>query len=140
MRVYLDTNILVFSLFQRDDLSSFVSNILIDYSNILLTSTVCVDELIHLCQIGKINYGGKRNSITATNIVSAIEESGIEIIPVSKKHLIKVASLPMYDNHKDPNDRLIIAQSISDGIALISSDQKFYLYESDGLELIFNKR
>lgn len=140
MRLYLDTNILVFSLFQHDDLSVHVSNIVFDYSNILLTSSVCVDELIHLCQIGKINNGGKKNTISAKDIISVIEDSGIDIVSVTKKHLQQVALLPIYENHRDPNDRLIIAQAISDRIPLISSDQKFSLYESEGLELIFNKR
>lgn len=140
MRIYLDTNILIFFLFQPDDLSPDVSNLLLDYTNILLTSTVCVDELIHLCQIGKINYGGKKNVVSARDIVTTIEDANINIATVSKKHLQQVAVLPMYKKHRDPNDRLIIAQALSDRTALISSDQKFSLYERDGLELIFNKR
>lgn len=64
----------------------------------------------------------------------------MNIATVSKKHLQQVAVLPMYEKHRDPNDRLIIAQALSDRTALISSDQKFSLYERDGLELIFNKR
>ena len=39
-----------------------------------------------------------------------------------------------------PNDRLIIAQAISDKIALVSSDRKFYMYEKYGLEFVFNRR
>lgn len=140
MRLYLDTNILIFFLFQPDDLSNHVSQILLDYANILLTSTVCVDEVIHLCQIGKINYGGKKDAISAKDIIASIEGIGIDIISVSKKHLQQVAALPLFEGHRDPNDRLIIAQAISDRIPLISSDLKFSLYEGNGLELIFNKR
>jgi len=43
-------------------------------------------------------------------------------------------------DHKDPNDHIIIAQSISDKIPVISSDRKFKLYEKQGLKLVFNKR
>ena len=50
MRLYLDTNILIYFLYNRDELSDDVKMILFDYSNILLTSFVCVHELIHLCK------------------------------------------------------------------------------------------
>lgn len=140
MRIYLDTNILVFALFDQDNLSEDIINAVFDYSNQLLTSTVCVDELIHLCQIGKIGYGGKKKPVTADSMVARIENAGINISPVSKKHLQQVAVLPLHETHRDPNDRLIVAQAISDQIPLVSSDRKFTLYESEGLELIFNKR
>ena len=54
MRLYLDTNILVFLLGERKSLSNDVMEILFDYSNTFYTSSVCVHELIHLFQIGKI--------------------------------------------------------------------------------------
>lgn len=48
--------------------------------------------------------------------------------------------LPMYENHRDPNDRLIIAQAMSDKISLVSSDRKFEQYTKYGLDFIFNRR
>ena len=44
------------------------------------------------------------------------------------------------NDHRDPNDRLVIAQAISDKTALISSDHKFSLYEKNGLDFVFNER
>ena len=64
----------------------------------------------------------------------------IGIVPVSEKHLETLTQLPMFDDHRDPNDRLIIAQAISDHIALISSDLKFDRYIPYGLDFIYNKR
>lgn len=140
MRLYIDTNILVFALFDPDKLSKEVKAMISDYSNILFTSTVCIDELIHLCQIGKIAYGGKKDFIKAESMIPRVEDAGIDIIPISKRHLQQVATLPLYEDHRDPNDRLIIAQAISDKIPLISSDHKFKLYIPHGLNFIFNKR
>lgn len=48
--------------------------------------------------------------------------------------------LPFFDDHKAPNDRLIIGQAISDKTILISSDHKFERYVKYGLNFIFNKR
>lgn len=56
------------------------------------------------------------------------------------KHIDTLAALPIYDDHRDPNDRMIIAQAISDKIPLVSSDRKFIRYERYGLDFIFNER
>jgi len=64
----------------------------------------------------------------------------IEIKPVTEKHLAEYASLPIIKEHRDPFDRLIIAQAISDKATLVSSDLKFQWYEKYGLDFIQNKR
>ncbi len=58
MRLFLDTNILVFFLYDRYKLCADEKERLFDYLNVLYTSTVCVQELIHLCQIGENNSVG----------------------------------------------------------------------------------
>ena len=138
MRCYLDTNILVYALFDADELHTDTVAVMMDYENILLTSSVCVQELIHLCQIGKLT--GKKQSISVGSLIGQIRDMNIGIVPVSEKHLETLTQLPMFDDHRDPNDRLIIAQAISDHIALISSDLKFDRYIPYGLDFIYNKR
>ena len=142
MRVYLDTNIVIYFLYNRDELSSDVSGILFDYSNILLISSVCVHEMIHLAQIGKVQKleKGRKVLINPETIIDNIYEAGINIVKVEENHLSTLASLSMYEDHRDPNDRLIIAQAIADRIPLVSSDHKFARYERYGLDFIFNER
>ncbi len=140
MRAYLDTNILAFLLLDDSQMSTDVQEILADYDNILMTSVVCVDELIHLCQIGKIPISKKSPIHSPSEITTWIEENGILIVEVKRKHLDEVASLHLYDDHRDPNDRMIIAQAISDKIPLVSSDHKFGRYVKFGLDFIFNER
>ena len=74
------------------------------------------------------------------SLVKSIFETGIKIEQVTTKHLSELASLPIYDDHRDPNDRMIIAQAISDKVSLISSDRKFSRYCRYGLDFIFNER
>ena len=143
MRAYLDTNILVF-LFQKNlgEISADTQELIDDCANILMTSTVCVQEFIRLCQIGKV-YGEKKrqdNVVEADDILPWIEGMDIKIVPTVERHLATLAGLPLYGDHRDPNDRLIIAQAITDRIPLISSDRKFAKYERYGLELIYNER
>lgn len=137
MRLYLDTNILVYLMTgQNDEVSCDVMCQISDYTNIMLTSSVCVSELIHLMQIRKVEKG----KMQAGDIMKWLDEVGIEIVPVSKLHLREYAELPIYEDHRDPSDRLIIAQAISDRITLVSSDLKFSRYEKYGLQFIHNKR
>ena len=117
MKIYLDTNILIFLLTNQDELSANTQRLIGDYANVLQTSSVCVHELIHLCQIGKLEEGKRK-----------------------KDRLNVYASLPLHEAHRDPNDRLIIAQAIADKTLLISSDNKFSQYTLSGLTFIFNER
>jgi PIN domain nuclease of toxin-antitoxin system len=138
MRYYIDTNILIFVLLnQRDELSRCVVDILEDPSGLFYTSAIAARELILLHKKGELRQTGYRRS---ENIFSAIDELNCEIVPFTRRHVETYAELEPAADHKDPNDHMIIAQAISDRIPLISSDRKFSLYESQGLQFVFNKR
>lgn len=141
MKLYLDTNILAFLITgQKDEISYEVSNELSDYSNVLLSSSICIQELIHLLQIGKLSFKKGTHPVAPSAIFDWLDETGIGVTSPGRKHLQQYSELPIIDDHRDPNDRLIIAQSISDRIPLISSDRKFSKYEKHGLDFIFNER
>lgn len=142
MKLYLDTNMVTYFLFNRDELACNVREMLFDYSNLLFASSVCVHELIHLCQIGKVlkESKGKGIRIDSQAIIKSMGDAGIGLVPVNERHLSVYASLPLLENHKDPNDRLIIAQAISDRTTLLSSDRKFEQYQEFGLDFVFNER
>ena len=141
MRLYLDTNILYFLIQEGGEISNDVRSQVTDYSNTLYTSTVCVQELIHLCQIEKIRIGKKSDVIQhPKDVFRLLEECGIHVVSVTSKHLQEYANLPLWKEHTDPNDRLIIAQAMSDKVCLVSSDHKFKHYEQYGLDFLFNKR
>lgn len=140
-RYYLDTNILVFLLEKRsDEISKEVGELIMDYENLLFTSTICVHELIHLSQIGKLHIKRKGKNTDISEFSLWLDEMSIKIVPVTVQNLQTYSTLPLFDEHRDPNDRLIIAQAISDKIALVSSDRKFYMYDNYGLEFVFNRR
>ncbi len=69
-----------------------------------------------------------------------LEELGVSMVPTTMEHIKTLMELPLYDDHRDPNDRLIIAQAMSDRVTLISSDRKFMRYGRYGLDFIFNER
>ena len=138
MRYYLDTNTLIFVLSnEKDNISSSVSNILSDYSNLFYVSSIVIQELVLLYKIGKLK---SKHYKTVDDILFAIKETSIETIYFNEHHFSQYLQLVIADDHKDMNDHAIIAQSISDKIPVISSDNKFKLYISQGLDFVFNKR
>ena len=114
-----------------------VMSILEDYSNSFCVSSVVMRELILLHKEGKMK---KSQYKTYKDFFLAIDSLGINIMPVQRSNLFAYAELVPAAEHKDPNDHMIMAQSISDKIPVISSDRKFKLYEKQGLQLVFNKR
>ena len=143
MRVYLDTNILAFLVGQDcgGSISEDVLSLIQDYEVALLSSSVCFLELVHFVQIGKLRRPGIKDIRKASlDALDVLDDYGITMVPVSGKHVRELVNLPFYDDHRDPNDRLIIAQAISDRIPLISSDRKFSRYVKYGLDFIQNER
>lgn len=143
MRVYLDTNILAFLVGQgmSSSISNDVMGLVNDYETILLTSSVCAQELVHLVQIGKVRIAKIKDiSIASETALRRLDEMGVTVVSTTKTHLNSLANLPFYDDHRDPNDRMIVAQAISDRIPLVSSDRKFSRYECYGLDFIYNER
>ncbi|MCE5178862.1 MAG: PIN domain-containing protein [Porphyromonadaceae bacterium] len=122
---------------QFDEIDSHIMEILNDYSSIIYTSNIAVQELILLYRIGKFKSIFYKSE---DELLGAIEESGIRIIYFNKYHLDMYTFLQIARKHKDMNDHAIIAQAISDKIPLISSDYEFHHYVEQGLDYIFNKR
>lgn len=141
MRYYLDTNILVFLITgQKDEICRDVKESIFGYENRIMTSSVCVHELIHLYQIGKLPFKKGVKAPLPSDVLAWLEDMGIEMVVMDKRHQQRFSELSMQSGHHDPNDRLIIAQAIADKIPLISSDRKFEWYRKQGLDFVFNER
>ncbi len=55
------------------------------------------------------------------------DSNGLNLLPISSAHAIGVARLPFH--HRDPFDRLLISQAMSENLVLLSSDRAFRLYK-----------
>ena len=58
------------------------------------------------------------------------ETSGFEWLDIKNEHLLSVAALPLFDDHRDPFDRLLVAQSQTEPLVLLTSDTKLARYGS----------
>lgn len=59
-----------------------------------------------------------------------VEHDGFLWLEISAPHLLQVASLPTHDDHRDPFDRLLVAQSLSEPLILLTADAKLARYGS----------
>jgi PIN domain nuclease of toxin-antitoxin system len=137
-RYYVDSNIVIYRISDQELLTAEVKAILYEYGNHIYVPSKCVEELIYLQQSGRIEVKPWRS---AEDIVGYIkDELSYEIRYVNEKHLHRLARLPLFPEHKDPTDRIAIAQAIEEKIPIISSDRKFHDYKRSGLKFVFNKR
>ncbi|MCL1934152.1 MAG: PIN domain-containing protein [Candidatus Azobacteroides sp.] len=136
--ILLRSNIIIFILSNdKDEFCARILDVLEDYSNTFYISTFVLKELILLYKEEKLKHLKYKSY---KEIFDSVDDLGIKIISVQRSNLSAYAELIPVADHKDPNDHLIIAQSISDNIPIISSDRKFKSYERQGLQLLFNKR
>jgi len=92
-----------------------------DPANTIYLSVVSAWEILIKLPLGKLTLQ------TPLQIILAQQQAnGIQILPVQLDHVLTVASLPTV--HKDPFDRLLVAQAISEGSVLLSADQVFNHY------------
>ena len=99
----------------------------ITYRFIETTSSKCFVSVASLWEIAiKYSAGKLELNKNLEQIFEIIDESGIELLPVTPKHILKVAQLPFH--HRDPFDRVIIAQAIVEKLNVITKDELFSSY------------
>ena len=87
----------------------------------MLPSAVCVWELQIKSQLGKLTL-----RLPLPDIVAEQTKNGLIIVDVTLAHVLAVGSLPAV--HKDPFDRLLVAQAITEGTTLVTADPVFAQY------------
>ena len=137
MRYLIDTNLLI-DIIVEDNISADVDNILDNYENTIYVCSEVVKEFIHLLQNGKVAPNKKIKELDVFDFIENI--LGLKVKFIAKEHLRTLAKLTTVEGHNDPNDRLIIAQAITEKIPLISSDRHFAKYTKMGLDFISNYR
>lgn len=121
MRILIDTHILIWHLEDDEQLSSHHGQLIEDPSNTVLISIASFWEIAIKTSRGKLEL-----SKSIEDLISEIERSSIAILPIESKHIIQVSKLPFH--HKDPFDRMIIAQVLVENVPIISTDSNFSKY------------
>jgi len=137
MRYFIDTNIFLFLCHTPDELGSEIEALFDDYENSFIISSESIREIIMLLKDDRVQMKGWHSY---ADIRASLDKHGIEIRCVAEAHLKTLYRLCPAPRHSDPADLMIIAQAITEGVPLISSDTKFPLYVRQGLNAVLNKR
>jgi PIN domain nuclease of toxin-antitoxin system len=116
MTLLLDTH--AFLWFCQDDpaMSAMAKLLIEDAGNRKVVSVASCWEIAIKAGLGKLKLG----EASSTYLPNALARTGFELLPISLAHATGVESLPLH--HKDPFDRLLIAQALAEGIPLVSAD------------------
>ena len=122
MRLLLDTHIFIWWADQPEKLSAAALSALENEANELLLSVASVWEMQIKIQLGKLKL-----SLPLKELVKNQQETNnLTVSPVALTHVLALDALPFH--HKDPFDRLLIAQSIEEDLTLVTADSQFSAY------------
>ena len=122
MRVLLDTNSFLWFISGSNRLSIDAQRFIADLDNQLVLSLASLWEIAIKISIGKLELLQPFDQL----IPQQLKENDIHVMPIELSHLTKILGLPFH--HRDPFDRLIIAQALTEGLSVISPDIVFSKY------------
>ncbi|OGU15961.1 MAG: twitching motility protein PilT [Geobacteraceae bacterium GWC2_53_11] len=125
MKLLLDTHILLWSAGQPEKLSEQARTLLLDPSNILYFSAASMWEIVIKRGLGRDDF-----KVDPLRLLKQLVINGYEEVAVSSDHALAVEILPPL--HKDPFDRILIAQARTEGMVLLTADSHISLY-GDGI-------
>jgi len=127
MRLLLDTHTLIWWLMDDPALPEAARNAIASPENDVYVSLVSAWEIAVKRQLGKIEFPLEAfDDILATN--------QFEPLPIRLDHILALGKLPMH--HRDPFDRLLVAQASNGNLTLVSRDQHMTAYE---VRLLWNE-
>ncbi len=122
MKVLLDTHTLIWAIEGDDRLSPKSIELIESPKNTPCYSLVSIWEIAIKVQLGKLSI----SSPIDESLEALLEDNGFEQIPIHFKHVCHVGNLPLH--HRDPFDRLLVAQAETEDIPLISKDSTLEQY------------
>jgi PIN domain nuclease of toxin-antitoxin system len=119
MKILLDTQILMWAAMGKlpPQAEAYISNT----NNTLLFSPAAIWEIV-----SKRSLNNSYFYIDPTTLYNGLIDAGYHEFPVTSKHTLLVATLPTV--HKDPFDRVMLAQAISEGIPFLTTDERLLKY------------
>ncbi len=120
MRLLLDTHILLWCLEDSESLPNQARQLVLSADEVY-ASAVNIWEIVIKLSIGKLSL-----DFDVYDLQEAVASSGFEILDIKPEHAIKLMDLENY--HKDPFDRMLVAQSLVEPLHLVTSDSVISQY------------
>lgn len=125
MKVLLDTHTFIWAITDEKRLSPRARHLIA--SSELWWSVVSLWEAIQKAQGGKLSLPMPAGPF----LTGELSSNHVRLLPVSLSHVLRIEELPLH--HRDPFDRLLIAQSIEEGWPIVTADPWFARYAVDVL-------
>jgi len=125
MNLFLDTHVLLWWLDDSPKLSRTGRNAIADPENLIILSAVVIWEIRIKQALGKLEI--------PQNFYRVVKDQGFELLSITADHAHAVGDLPMH--HRDPFDRMIIAQAKLENLHVVTHDIMFQKYDIPVLEV-----
>ena len=126
MRLLIDTHVLIWFLEGNKSLSKPHRQIISDSQNDVLVSIASLWEIAVKISLGKLTLAKP-----LADVIKQIAVENIEVLPILPKHTLQVSTLPFH--HRDPFDRIIVAQLQVENLPIVTNDIEFSHY---GIKLL----
>jgi PIN domain nuclease of toxin-antitoxin system len=125
VKLLLDTHTFIWWDSEPTKLSAVALALCSDPANELIVSVASLWEIQIKRQLGKLDL-----RLPLADIVSDQQETnGITVLPIVQAHVLALETLPAH--HRDPFDRLLVAQALTEGVVLVSVDPVLRSYPAD---------
>jgi PIN domain nuclease of toxin-antitoxin system len=115
VKLLLDTHLLLWVAGQPERLSTLATTLLADPRNELLFSAASLWEVAIKRGLGRADF-----RVEPRLLRRGLLDNGYRELPIAGEHAVAIDSLPPI--HKDPFDRILVAQAMIEGITLLTSD------------------
>jgi PIN domain nuclease of toxin-antitoxin system len=127
LKLLLDTHVFIWWMTAEPRLTSQVRQGICDPGNELFLSSISVVEMAIKIRLGKLRLDGPLEQF----VVRGMVQGQVSELPLTIRHALELASLPLH--HRDPFDRLLLAQAIAERMSLVTQDSQLRPY---GVNLI----
>ena len=121
MTLLLDTHLLLWAAGDSGQLSSKAQNLLGDPATELMFSTASIWEVVIKSALGRSDF-----RVDPQRFRNGLIQNGYSELEIRSEHALAVGSLPLI--HKDPFDRILIAQAQIENVTLLTTDDKMARY------------
>jgi|SRR3954471_5616857 PIN domain nuclease of toxin-antitoxin system len=121
MKTLIDTHAFLWAISGNSRMSQTARDIFIGPSHLTM-SIASIWEILIKVQVGRLHLPQP----VVSYLISKLADNRIEVLPIHVAHLLAYEQLPLH--HRDPFDRVLIAQSVEEGWPIITADPMFKKY------------
>ncbi|MBE7422681.1 MAG: hypothetical protein EFKGCFLK_00892 [Rhodocyclaceae bacterium] len=121
MRLLLDTHLVLWWEANHPRLSADAKKLIRAEAESVFVSRASLWEIA-------IKIANGRLRLDVAKFVRSVEKHGFEWLDIRNEHILAVASLPTFEDHRDPFDRMLVAQSLTEPLLLLTADSALARY------------